>query len=277
MWLSNPIQAIKRLLQADFFQREIFTIHAKAISLEEAPAKFIVLNKQNRVVFWNSRDKASIGYSEEEVIGKVPDFIFPNGYRMIFNGLLNQWKIEGSMDERNLEMNVVTKQGKRFPVEAIFVSKKILDEDYLLIILRNITATKEKEKKYEQELEIYKHGEKAGNFGSWYWDIIENHVYTSEGFRRIFSVNDSVQSSDYFIKRVHPEDRTMVQECIKAGFESASDYQINRYRIVGEDLSWKYVSTVAEAKYNQGGKLIGFLGFVKFLDNNNGQNNNAAV
>jgi PAS domain S-box-containing protein len=259
-YLSRKMKAL------NVFNKEVFSVHAKAIALDEVPAKVIIVNRKFQVVFWNNRDEKSFGYLENEILGKIPDFLFFNGYRLTFVGLVNQWAADGILNERNIEMGVTTKNGSRFYVEARFISKRIIDYDYLVIILRDISREKNMQTKYEKELDLYKYGEKVGRYGTWYWDVVENRIYHSEGLKRLFQIKTDSETSEFLIKKIHPDDRNMVKEYIKNGFEKAVDYTIPKYRIVGEDLKWKPVMCITEAKKNENGKLIAFLGFIKFLD-----------
>lgn len=94
----------------------------------------------------------------------------------------------------------------------------------------------------ESELRYRLVGE-AANDAIWDWDLITNDVVWNEGVRRVFGYAEHEVGSkaDWWIEKIHPEDRDRIAEQIHAAIESSAEIWQNAYRFLRRDGSYASV------------------------------------
>jgi PAS domain S-box-containing protein len=90
--------------------------------------------------------------------------------------------------------------------------------------------------------------EKIAHLGCWEWDIVKNRVVWSDELYRIFGlVPQSVAVSyDFFLERVHPEDRQRVSDSVAQAVTGQQPNMAFEHRIVREDGTVRTLSAHAE-------------------------------
>lgn len=110
----------------------------------------ICVDKDNKVIFWNSRAEEMFGWSFEEMKGKtISESIIPSKYRTKHEkGMLRyietgEKKISGTMKE----MSALNRNGKEFPMEFFMIPIKTADTEFFCAFIRDISERKNLEKK----------------------------------------------------------------------------------------------------------------------------------
>lgn len=109
---------------------------------------------------------------------------------------------------------------------------------------------------------MLKEAEKIAHFGSWETDLLTGISKWSDEAYRIFGVvPGSIQPSySNFLKCVHPEDKSIVQQATEAAINNSETQKIN-YRVVNKDGSVKYIRSelvVERDKKKHSVRIIGF-------------------
>jgi len=115
----------------------------RAIS-ESAGDATISVDTQGRIVFWNRVAETIFGYSANEMIGKPMTLIMPERFRDNHQRKTSRWlSSEPPASGRTFEIVGLKKDGNEFPLEASFSTWKIKGENFLTIVMRDITRQKQ--------------------------------------------------------------------------------------------------------------------------------------
>src|SRR6201988_3743338 len=104
-------------------------------------------------------------------------------------------------------------------------------------------------------------GQRISHTGSWSWKVNSGALFWSQETFRIFGFHpETVKPSyDMFLKSIHPEDRTFVEQKIDKAVRDRCDLEMD-YRIVLTDGSIKYVRGLCHPLI---GEHDGFIGFIE--------------
>jgi len=103
-----------------------------------------------------------------------------------------------------------------------------------------------------------------GHMGSWHWDIQSGVLKWSDEIFRIFGLHpQSIEVSyDYFLQRVHPQDRKLVQVAVNRALQTLNPYNVD-HRITLPDGSIRFVHEQGEVRFNEQGEAIRMIGTVQ--------------
>ncbi len=94
---------------------------------------------------------------------------------------------------------------------------------------------------------------RAATLGFWRWDLKTNALWATESARILFGVpGDDPLSFDYFMARVHPEDRDLVRRAVDRTVSSGADYEAE-YRIGGAGAPVRWISARGRVDAAAGG------------------------
>lgn len=83
---------------------------------------------------------------------------------------------------------------------------------------------------------------RAATLGFWRWDLRSNALWATESARILFGIpDDAPLSYDYFIARVHPEDRDLVHRAVERTVSGGAEYEAE-YRIAGAGVPERWIS-----------------------------------
>lgn len=104
-------------------------------------------------------------------------------------------------------------------------------------------------------------GLKAGNTGSWEWDILQNRITWSESIYKFHGLEPGQFSGkmEDFTTLIHPDDREAVATAIRGAVETDAAYQLE-YRALWPDGTIRWIATTGLIHRDPGGKAIRMLG-----------------
>lgn len=99
------------------------------------------------------------------------------------------------------------------------------------------------------------------HIGSWEWDMRTNVVTWSDELYRIYGLPPRSQSItfEYFLSRLHPEDRDRVRGLVGAALGSGGRFAYPE-RILRPDGSVRELETLGEVAHGDAGEVIGLIG-----------------
>jgi PAS domain S-box-containing protein len=102
----------------------------------------------------------------------------------------------------------------------------------------------------------------ANNDGIWDWDGVTGKVFYSPRWKQLLGYQDweFENSSDEWLKRVHPDDRAMVQQAERRHFERVTPYYYAEYRLRHKDGSYRWVLARGLAQWDADGRPLRFVG-----------------
>lgn len=112
---------------------------------------------------------------------------------------------------------------------------------------------KQSERECKKTKAWHKSAEKIASIGSWELDILNNTLLWSDEIFRIFEFKRDAFDPSYkaFLRRVHPEDRDMVDQAYKNSLGKKETYHIT-HRLLFPDGRIKYVEEHATHFYEDG-------------------------
>jgi len=99
------------------------------------------------------------------------------------------------------------------------------------------------------------------HIGSWHWDLRTNAIEWSDELFRIYGMEPRSReiTFDFFVSRLHPEDRDRVVARVRAAVESGGRFAYPE-RILRPDGSVRALDTVGEVVRDEHGAVTGLLG-----------------
>src|SRR5467141_3838001 len=104
--------------------------------------------------------------------------------------------------------------------------------------------------------------QRLSHTGSWAWNVGTKRIFWSLETFRIFGFdpNTTTPTPEIFLERVHPDDRASI-ELVESELHKGNDAEYH-YRVIFQDRSIKYISSVAHPISNDSGHVIEFVGTV---------------
>ncbi|HXQ73908.1 MAG TPA: MEDS domain-containing protein, partial [Pyrinomonadaceae bacterium] len=106
-------------------------------------------------------------------------------------------------------------------------------------------------------------GQRISHTGSWGWNVDSGELFWSQEHFRIFGFDPETSKPSYpmFLERIHPRDRTFVEQTVDRAIRERSDLEMD-YRIILTDGSTKYLQSLGHPVIDESGGLSGFIGTV---------------
>ena len=103
---------------------------------------------------------------------------------------------------------------------------------------------------------------RATNDIFWDWDLETNAAWRSEGASKTFGYppDELISDIDFWIQRIHPEDRSRVQESIQAAINGGKDFWREEYRFRCKDEAYAEVLDRGYVVHNAKGKPVRMVG-----------------
>ena len=110
----------------------------------------------------------------------------------------------------------------------------------------------------------YRLAQKAGNIGSWDWDIVTNELVWSEKIEPMFGFAKGKFKGTYeaFLECIHPEDRDFVADSVNDCLNNNKKYAIE-HRIIWPDKTVRWVLERGDIIRDKKGKATRMLGVVQ--------------
>lgn len=230
---SNLESSIKR--RKDKVDLENLVMEKTRI-LESLGDGFFVLDKQERVNYWNQAAEKILGVSREEIVGEIIWDRYPNSTAAKFLSYYRDI----------IQKNSHFKAEEYFPEFGKWLEINAYpSDDTLSVFFKDITERKNFEEAIIQSNERFEIIAKATQDIIWDYDIHQSKLFVSEGFNSQFGYESSkkIHSLQDFIEILHPED----QATVKSQFE-ASLFGINQdanlsleYRFLKNDGTYAYI------------------------------------
>ncbi|PYY16868.1 MAG: hypothetical protein DMG60_13615 [Acidobacteria bacterium] len=227
---------------------------------ELSPDAVILTDEDFHVLRVNKEFTRIFGYTAEEVTGQwLPELIMPEELRA--EALKNR---DALISGKRVESEVIRqrKGGVRFDVSVVGKGISLSVEQVgVYLIYRDITERKKAERKLERSDANLLESQRLVHMCSWAYDPSSGMVTFSPEAKRIYDIksDQDIWAADFFLDRVHPEDRPVVEEIFRRAQLDKADYYAS-YRIVLPDGSIKHIFSVGHPVLNQSGELVEFVG-----------------
>lgn len=275
-YLPKLIKKILPLLRHD----SAASLERKIFSFDEAYLAKVITSNKGLISNVNKAAEKLFGWNEAEILGKSYEILIPEKDRAAFNEQLNVEDDEH--DERISLTNALHKNKQEIPVEVVFRKKRLYDELFYLVVIRDRTQEVIKIKKFEQYIEILKlkidilsRGEQIANTGSWLWDLKtkekEKAITASENYKRIVGLlpGPNSYSIDNIRPRVWPNDTKIVDNALDGAINRGEDYDIKFRMMRGVDFQVIHIRSQVKVFTDADGVVVALAGVATLLKTEN--------
>src|SRR5580692_9829238 len=227
---------------------------------ELSPDAVILTDEDFHVLRVNKEFTRIFGYTAEEAAGQwLPELIIPDELQA--EGLKYR---DALISGKRVELETIRqrKGGVRFDVSVVGKGISLgFEQVGVQLIYRDITERKKAERKLERSEANLLESQRLVHMCSWAYDPSSRMVKFSPEVKRIYDIksDQDIWAADFFLDRVHPEDRPVVEEIFRRAQLDKTDYDAS-YRIVLLDGSIKHIFSVGHPVLNQSGELVEFVG-----------------
>jgi PAS domain S-box-containing protein len=138
----------------------------------------------------------------------------------------------------------------------------------VLVCFHDISQRKKTESELKISAERFRRSQIAADIGSWDWDIKTGELFWSDRIAPLFGYEEGETETSYdnFLKVIHPDDKTMVQEAIRAAIEREEPYEIE-HRVIWPDGSVHWLLELGSVYHDVDGNAEKMLGTVMNIHN----------
>ncbi|KGL64294.1 sensor histidine kinase [Polaribacter sp. Hel1_85] len=206
----------------------------------------LIVDNNSFIIKANPAIEQMFGLNKEEVIHKKVEDLIPQKF--------NEFKKEKN---QIIEYSHVVKNTLKH-LESRIVET---DEGSFLIIIRDVTKSKNVEKNIIENEERKRLALEVGELGSWEWNLVTNRIVRDEYQNFLFGLKakDDADTYQSFLDKIHPEDRENVKLEVSRAIKNASSYTLD-YRIVHPDSSIHWLHEKGKIFKNSKGKSTRVIG-----------------
>jgi len=211
------------LLHSEIAVREMI-----AMSLAESEEKFrtlagsaqdafVMIDDEDRIVFWNRAAEGMFGYNEKEITGeKFHERLKPVRLRKDGTDSFAHYLAAdtGSKSGKVIEMITCRKDGTEFPVELSAATVKLREKRMTVVVIRDITGRQRAQETLLRSEERLNLALESARLGTWDLDLVSGKVWHSRIHDQIFGYEtfDVDWSFARFFDHVVPEDIKKLHE-----------------------------------------------------------------
>lgn len=247
-----------------FQQQSLISAYEQSLEQHAMVSK---TDASGRLTYVNKYFCSFSGYTESELIGKDPSFLYSKlhsegGFQKIFSDLKAGSSWRGTLKNR-------AKDGNFFWVDIVVTPILCSDHNIqgYLCIQYDVSSQKQTAEKIKTSEAQLKQAQKIARIGSWTFDFSDNSIHWSDQMFEIFSRNkkEGVPSANEHYEAIHIEDKGLwsqtVTECIERG-----GFYSTQFRVVkNQEVIWLQVQ--GSTKKNSKGELELILGTCQDITN----------
>lgn len=228
--------------------------------VENSPYCIHVLDRDKRFVSINRTGLALLGIQHEsQAVGLAYlDFVAPSDRQFVEARLASVFRGHPAQFEFR------TAKGGRMQSSVVPLPEEDGRIDRVMGMNADITerfAAEEKLRRSERQLVD---AQRIARLGNWNWDIEDNELTWSDEIYRIFGLRPQQFEATYeaFLRRVHPDDRDLVQHAVLEALEQEKPYSLD-HRIVLPSGEVRIVHEQAEVEFSRDRRPVRMSGTVQ--------------
>jgi PAS domain S-box-containing protein len=214
-----------------------------------------VKDDDHRYTYVNEAKCRLSGIEEGDILGKTGyDVAFPVKEQVDVFVRRDQFVLETGREDLN-EEELTDAEGV---VHTVLTKKSLYVDDSgrrcVVGVIRDITGRKRAEEAIKRGQTAYlAEAQRLSLTGSFGWTPSTEEIHWSDESFRIFALDPAVKPTiELVLERVHPEDRELVRQAIRATSRGERDFDVT-HRIVLPDGSIKYVHVLSHAVKDSAG------------------------
>ena len=267
---TQELTTTNRLLESEIAEREQTERDLReneqklAGILDNADEAIITIDAQQKVQLFNRGAEKIFGYQAWEILGQPLDILLPEAFRRVHRQHIENFgrleEYSRKMAERNSSVFGRRKDGHEFSAEASVAKLQTKSGMLYTVMLKDISERQQTLEKLKASKALLAKAEKIAKIGSWEYDHETNHrTWSDELFNILgFDKNNPLPNCGEIMERVHPEDRRLVRNTLRAGHQQGRSWELN-YRLLMPDGTIKYIESRGEPTVDSEGNLLKIL------------------
>jgi PAS domain S-box-containing protein len=252
---TAKLTALNEDLQREKEQLDgLFELSPDAVILADDDFHVLRVNKEFTRVF---------GYTAEEAAGQwLPELIVPEELRAEAQTYRDRLTSGNRVELETIRQH---KDGVRFDVSVVARGISLgFDQVGFYLIYRDITERKKAERDLGRSEAYLAEAQKLTHTGSWAWNVRTGVRFWSREIFRIYDCEYQETGPTWlqFLERVHPEDRSQIEQ--RAKMEASGEWMDSQidFRIVLPDGTVKHLHSVAHPVRDDSGEVAEVVGTV---------------
>ncbi len=255
----STVQDVSHLYEMQQLRQHMLDI------LENATDLIMSFDRAGNTVYLNQAGRKMLGFGAEKEVSRLgleayhDSLVAQQMREHIFPEVLQKGFWQG-------ETLFLTRDGRSIPCSQVLFTTLSSDGTpaFISSIARDIAESQKIQNKLRNSEERLNLSQQIGHVGSWEWDIRSNDLYWSDEIFRIFGLHPQqfVPTYPAFLKRIHPEDRSIVEVAVKTAIDNQTPYCIE-HRVVHPNGVERLVLEQGEVHYDAQGAPLRMLGLVQ--------------
>ena len=227
------------------FRAERASLRATYEELVQGAADAIIgTDVQGQIVIWNNAATALFGYGGDTMLGSSVSSLIPERYLRDYEKGIAAAFDAGKPALSHLAIVARSSDGSEFPVEAavsiVGSGSKAIAVGFVRRVderFKNLALLRENERRLRE-------AEHLAGMGSFEWSVGSDEITWSDNLARIYGYEPGrhPKTLTAFLERVHPEDRTAVEENIRHALSTGLAWSMDE-RIIRADTGETRVLT----------------------------------
>ncbi len=217
-----------------------------------------------KIKSWNKAAEKIYGFKSKEAVGKrMQNLVDVEYIEEDRKEILDEFLKKGYWKGESLQKR---KDGKLISIYSSVNCIKDNDGNFLgaVAVNRDITERQKILGDLEKSEERYKLAQRAGEIGSWDWNVVTGELAWSDQIEPMFGFKKGKFGKSYeaFLDCIHPDDRQYVLDSVNACLKKDKEYDIE-HRIVWPDSSIHWVRETGDVIRDKDGKAVRMVGIVQ--------------
>ena len=232
--------------------------------MEASSEPIVVYDSEGKVVYCNPAFERVFGWALDELLGKRTDYVPEENWPETKANMTELFECEKGYC--NFESRRKTKDGR---ILDVIISASVYRDSSgnalgMIANLKDITQRKQAEESLRHSEERYALAQRAGNIGSWDWDIRSGNLTWSDNIESMFGFGYGEFGGTYeaFLTCVHPDDRQFVIDSVNVCIQEGRDYDIE-HRIVWPNGKVRWMSEKGQVYHDERAKPVRMVGVVQ--------------
>ncbi|HEY9675240.1 MAG TPA: PAS domain S-box protein [Waterburya sp.] len=231
------------------------------VAIDRIPDGFVIYDAQRRLQFVNVEGLRRSGLTQEEVVGRTDEEIYPPEITSQYLPTLLRAIETRTMQTTECTLTLPTVG--TFTVVVTYVP--LLNERGEIYSILSITHDLSERKRAEEALREsearLRLALEATQIGTWDWNILTNNITWSSGHQQVFGLTNGTFNATYeaFESCLHPDERDSLLLAVSRSRRTRGEFH-HEFRMIWPDESIHWVEGKGKFFYNEKGRAVRMVG-----------------